>query len=512
MHAILPPPGRLRRIRRTALPVLAGASIAALAAGLYIAPATSAVTSAAPATSVEGAVRPSSFADLAERVTPTVVNISAEHERASGRPPLPQLQIPPGSPFEPFFREFFERYFEGGPTQPPKSRNTSVGSGFIVDPQGLIVTNHHVVRDADTITVTLQDGRKLEAELRGVDRNTDLALLSVRTKDALPYAEFGDSDAVRVGDWVIAVGNPFGLGGTVTAGIVSARGRDIRSGPLDDFLQIDAPINRGNSGGPLFDTAGNVVGVNTAIFTPSGGNVGIGFAIPSRQAQQVIEELATTGKVERGWMGVQIQMLSEDIAKSLGLEGTEGALVADVFEESPAEAAGIRTGDVILEFAGQPVPSSRRLPHLVAEAQSDKTVEVVVWRDGERRSLRLVVGLRPDAEALASAPPTGDGESDEAKQASIGLRLAPLTAKLKARHGLPEGLEGALVVEVDPSGAAAERGLRSGDVIVRAGSLPVASPADVSRAIDEVVESGGDILLLLVEREGERRFVAVPAA
>ena len=505
MQAIFSRKGRLRRL---GVSVLAGASIVAIVAVLYTGPVTSAVTLTTPVTFSEGSAFPSSFADLAERVTPTVVNISAERTKISGQRVVPQLQIPPGSPFEPFFREFFERYFEGAPMRPPAFRGTSVGSGFIVDPQGLIVTNNHVVQGADEIIVTLHDGRKFEAELRGVDENTDLALISISAKDVLPYAEFGDSDAVRVGDWVIAVGNPFGLGGTVTAGIVSARGRDIRSGPLDDFLQIDAPINRGNSGGPLFDTSGRVVGVNTAIFSPSGGNVGIGFAIPAQQAQDVIDDLATVGRVERGWMGVQIQMLTEDIARSLGLEGTEGALVADVFEESPAEAAGIRIGDVILEFGGNVVPSSRRLPHLVAQAETDDAVEVVVWRDGKRESLRLVVGLRPGAEGLAAAP--GAGESDEAQQPSLGLELAPLTPKLRARYELAESVEGAIVVNVDADGAAAEKGMRPGDIIVRAGNRPVASPADVSEALTRVTESGGDVLLLLVERQGARQFIAVP--
>ena len=507
MQAILSRNGRLRRL---GVPVLAGASIVAIVAALYTGPVTSAAALTTPVTFTEGGAFPSSFADLAERVTPTVVNISAARTRVSGQRAVPQFQVPPGSPLEPFFREFFDRYFEGAPRAPRTYRGASVGSGFIVNPEGLIVTNHHVVQGADEITVTLHDGRKFEAELRGVDENTDLALLSVAANETLPYAEFGDSDAVRVGDWVIAVGNPFGLGGTVTAGIVSARGRDIRSGPLDDFLQIDAPINRGNSGGPLFDTAGRVVGVNTAIFSPSGGSVGIGFAIPALQAQDVIDDLSTVGRVERGWMGVQIQMLTEDIARSLGLEGTQGALVADVFEESPAEAAGVRTGDVILEFGGQVVPSSRRLPHLVAQAESDDAIEVVVWRDGKRESLQLVVGLRPGAEGLASAP--GAGEGEEAEQPSLGLELAPLTPNLRARFELPESVEGALVVDVDADGAAAEKGMRPGDIIVRAANRPVTSPADVSEALARVTEGGGDVLLLLVERQGARQFIAVPIA
>ena len=511
MHAVFSRKGRRPWIWRIAVPAVAGTSIAAIVAGAsFGAAATSAAALTTPVAASEGVASPRSFADLAERVTPTVVNISAAHRSASSPRLPPQFQFPPGSPFEQFFREFFRHYFEGAPESRLLPRATATGSGFIIDPDGLIVTNHHVIRVAEEIRITLQDGRQLEAELQGVDEKTDLALLSVDAGEPLPYAEFGDSDAIRVGDWVIAVGNPFGFGGTVTAGIVSARGRDIRSGTLDDFLQIDAPINRGSSGGPLFDASGRVVGVNTAIFSPSGGNVGIGFAIPSRQAQAVIDDLATVGRVERGWLGVHIQRVSADIAKSLGLEEAKGALVAEVAEGGPAETAGLGVGDVILEFAGNPVPSSRRLPRLVAQAEAGERVEVVVFRDGKRESLSVVVGQYPDPEGSESAPRAD--ERGVTPQASIGLEVAPLTIQLRADYEIPPSVQGVLVVEVDEDGAAAQRGLRVGDVIVRAGDRPVSSPADVSEAIDRLAESGEDLLLLLIEREGARLFVAVPIA
>ena len=504
--------GSIGRLRRLAAPIVIATSVASL---IGVSLHTGALETAAatptgvPATvATAGSPPPRGFADLAERIVPTVVNIATKRIGGPGQVRAPAFELPPGSPFGPQFREFFERFFENVPRTLPRYRGSAAGSGFVVDPEGLIVTNHHVVRDADEITVTLHDGRRFEAVLRGIDDNTDLALLSIPAEEPLPYAEFGDSDALRVGDWVVAVGNPFGLGGTVTAGIVSARGRDIRSGPLDDFLQIDAPINRGSSGGPLFDSSGHVVGVNTAIFSPSGGNVGIGFAIPARQAREVVEDLATHGRVERGWMGVQIQTLTEAVAENLGLETAQGALVVEVFEASPAEAAGLRVGDVVLEFDAEAVTSSRRLPHLVAEAENDEAVPVVVWRDGERKALSLVVGRRPAADGLAMSPPAG--AKGEAQQPSLGLTLAPLTPRLRARYELADDLEGALVIGVDAGGAAAAQGLRAGDVVVRAGNEPITAPADVAGALRRTAQSGKKSVLLLVERGGARHFVAVP--
>ena len=509
--ALSPSPfrARLDRIRRIGAPVVIGASAAALIGAAIYAGSTeiaSATVSPPAGELTQGPSAPPGFADLAERVVPSVVNISVKGPEAAGRTPFSMPDLPPGSWFGPHFREFFERYFEDPQPVPPGPRSASQGSGFLIDPEGLIVTNYHVVRGTAGITVTLHDGRRFDAEVRGVDERTDLALLSIPAEEPLPHAELGDSDALRVGDWVVAVGNPFGLGGTVTAGIVSARGRDIRSGPFDDYLQIDAPINRGNSGGPLFDVSGRVVGVNTAIFSPSGGNVGIGFAIPARLARDVIEDLKRYGEVERGWMGVRIQPVDEDIAESLGLQSSAGALVVEVIGGGPAEAAGLRVGDVILEFDSREVPLSRRLPRLVAEAPEGEEVQVVVWRDGERRSLRLVIGRLPSEGGLALSP----ARAEEAARRSLGLTLAPLTDESRARYDLDDDLQGALVTGVEAGSAAASKGLRAGDVVVRSGNRPVIGPADVADALSSLGEQDRDRLLLLVERRGARHFVALP--
>ncbi len=332
---------------------------------------------------------PASFADVIAAVSPAVVNISVSKAVSRRVPRGGMPSIPPGSSFEEFFRRFFERQ---SLTQGQGPLVQGMGSGFVVGPEGYVVTNNHVVEGADAITVTFDDGTRYEAELRGTDPKTDLALLKIEVDEPLPYARFGNSDRMRVGDWVIAIGNPFGLGGTATTGIVSARGRDIQSGPFDDFLQIDAPINRGNSGGPLFDIAGQVVGVNTAIFSPNGGSVGIGFAIPAAQAEPVIEQLRSTGHVERGWLGVQIQTVTEDIASRLGLDSALGALVAGVVPESPAERAGIRTGDVIVGINGNEIERVKDLIRLVAGARPEDEVHLELWRGGETLALDVVIG------------------------------------------------------------------------------------------------------------------------
>ena len=321
---------------------------------------------------------PASFADIVERIAPAVVNISTTKALSRGNLPFPEP--PPGSPFEDFFREFFDQ--EQNPENVPR-RTSSLGSGFVVDPEGYVVTNNHVIAEADQISVVFSDERSYEATLVGRDPKTDIALLKIEPDEPLAAVTFADSDTVRVGDWMIAIGNPFGLGSTVTAGIVSARSRDIRSGPYDDFLQVDAPINRGNSGGPSFNLDGEVIGINTAIFSPSGGNVGIGFAIPANLALPVIESLKADGRVTRGWLGVRIQTVTDEIAESLGLEDAEGALVASVTPDGPAEDAQIQPGDVILEFDHKPIDRMRGLPRIVAETPIGKEVEVVVWRRGE---------------------------------------------------------------------------------------------------------------------------------
>ena len=434
------------------------------------------------------------FADLVSEVRPAVVNVQvtrsirpAAHSRMKWRRH--------GGEFPEFFRHFRSM---PGFAIPDMPRAEGVGSGFIVDASGLIVTSQHVVKGADSVTVTLQDGRKLDARVVGADPKTDLALLEVDAGEALPVVEFGDSERTRVGDWVVAVGNPFGLGGTVTAGIVSGRGRDIGSGPYDDFLQIDAPINRGNSGGPLFDRSGRVVGVNTAIFSPTGGNVGIGFAIPANVAKPVIDSLRTDGKVDRGWLGVQIQQVDETLAEALGLEDAKGALVASVMADGPAASAGLRPGDVILSFADETLDTMKDLPRIVAEIldetldDSGTEVQVEVWRDGGRETLTATIGTQGQDLLAAATTPDGDG-------AKLGVMLAP--------RGEP-GKAGVTIAEVAPGSLAARNGLRPGDVIVRAGSATVNGPDDVAGAVRSAASKDKPVLLL-VERGDHRRYVAI---
>jgi len=432
------------------------------------------------------------FADLVSGVRPAVVNVEVVRAIRPAAQSHLRWQRDGGEELPEIFRRFWSM---PGFATPHPPRAEGVGSGFIVDAAGLIVTSHHVVKDADSVTVTLQDGRKLEAQVVGVDPKTDLALLEVDVGESLPAVEFGDSDRTRVGDWVVAVGNPFGLGGTVTAGIVSSRGRDIGSGPYDDFLQIDAPINRGNSGGPLFDRNGRVVGVNTAIFSPTGGNVGIGFAIPANVAESVIESLRTDGKVNRGWLGVQIQSIDATMAEALGLDGAKGALVASVLADGPAAAAGLRPGDVILSFDGWSLDTMRDLPRIVAEVDSGTEVEIEIWRDGRKETLAATIATQaaPGQELLASAV-TGNGGDMK-----LGVMLAP--------RGEP-GKAGVTVAEVAPGSPAARNGLRPGDVIVQAGSAAVNGPDDVAGAVRSAASESKPVLLL-VERGDHRRYVAI---
>ena len=384
--------------------------------GSWILAALVALALIAAAVPVNARTAPESFANLAEALLPSVVNISTT-QVVEGRatPQLPQL--PPGSPFEEFFKEFFDR----SRPQQRQRKSTSLGSGFIINSNGkgesYVVTNNHVIKDADEITVILQDDTRLEAELVGRDKRTDLAVLKVKTDKKLPSLTFGNSDAARVGDWVIAIGNPFGLGGTVTAGIVSARGRDINSGPYDDFIQTDASINRGNSGGPMFNLDGKVIGINTAIFSPSGGSVGIGFAIPSDTAKPVIAQLIKHGQVRRGWLGVHIQAVTDEIAETLGLTKSSGALVASVIEDGPAEKGKIKAGDVILKFDGKTVSAMRKLPRIVAETEVGKTVDVLVWRNNEEITLGVAVGEleEPETEVAAKTEKGGSAKTKNVK-------------------------------------------------------------------------------------------------
>lgn len=454
-----------------------------------------------------------SFANVIEAVQPAVVNISvsgslqAPPERGGDNAPMPF-----GNDFEDFLRRFFERQaFRGdAPGQGQGPDFQGMGSGFIVDPTGYVVTNNHVVDHASEITVTLSDGKRLPAKLIGTDPKTDLALLKVDSTEALPYARMGDSATTRVGDWVVAIGNPFGLGGTATAGIVSARGRDIQSGPFDDFLQIDAPINRGNSGGPLFDLSGRVIGINTAIYTPNGGSVGIGFAIPANLAKPVIDDLRTSGHVERGFLGVTIQQVDDDIAKGLGLESAKGALVASVVKGGPADKAGIRAGDVIVSVGGTAVDHVKELTRMVAEMQPNRDLPIEVLRNGKHETLQVRLGETPSDDATAVAAGSGAPSHESAR--GLGIKLGALTAEMRQRLGVSEDVSGAVIVEVEPGSGAAQKGLRPGDIVVMVGQTPVASPEAAAKEVEREKSAGRETVLLRILRDGPAIFVPVPFA
>jgi serine protease Do len=458
---------------------------------------------------------PESFADIVEKIAPAVVNISTSKavSRAEGTPEFPFPQPPPGSPFEDFFREFFDR--EQRPEAPTPRRTSSLGSGFVVDPAGFVVTNNHVIAEADEISVVFGDDSTYEAELIGRDNKTDLALLRIKgDHPPFPAVEFADSDNVRVGDWMIAIGNPFGLGSTVTAGIVSARSRDIRSGPYDDYLQVDAPINRGNSGGPSFNLDGEVIGINTAIFSPSGGNVGIGFAIPSNLALPVIESLKDHGRVRRGWLGVRIQTVTDEIAESMGLGDSSGALVASVTPGGPAEGAGIEAGDVVLEFDGKKIDRMRGLPRIVAETPIAKEVDVQIWRRGEEESVKVTLGELPEDDELAALTESEEGGSSGGSSNSagidpLGVTIATLTDEMRERFELPVEAKGVVILEVDEGSTASEENLRPGDVIVEVGQEEVNSPPEVAAKVAEAKEQDKKSVLLLIDRKGDLRFVAL---
>ena len=447
---------------------------------------------------------PESFADLAEQTLPAVVNISTTQTRESGSGP-DRPQFPPGSPFEEFFKDFFDRQ---RPDNGPR-RATSLGSGFVVDPDGIIITNNHVIDGADEILVRFQDDTTLPAELIGRDEKTDVAVLRVKPEKPLPSLPIGDSSKARVGDWVIAIGNPFGLGGSVTAGIISARQRDINSGPYDAFIQTDAAINKGNSGGPLINMDGKVIGINTAIYSPSGGSVGIGFAVPTSIAQNVISQLREFGETRRGWLGVHIQTVTEEIAQSLDLDEARGALVANVTEGGPAEKGGIRAGDVILEFDSKPVEKMRALPRLVAETPVGKKTEVLVWRKGKEETLTVSLGRLETQEAKTAQKAPEKQMSGSASLDELGITLSGLDDAVRQQYEIPEGVKGVVITKVDPDGNAAEKQLRPGDVIVEVNQDSVASAGDVAAKVASAVGSGKESVLLLVNRGGERRFVVV---
>jgi serine protease Do len=469
-------------------------------------------------TSPVALIQQQSFAPLVKKVLPAVVNISVTQksgaEQMAEEPEMPPFKGLPNSPFEDFMRRFFEQQTPNGephlfPQIPGnEAQRVALGSGFIVDPRGYIVTNNHVIGNAGKVEVILQDKSKYRAKVVGRDSKTDLAVLSIKADKPLPYVSFGDSSAAQVGDWVMAVGNPFGLGGSVTTGIISARGRNINEGPYDDFLQIDAPINRGNSGGPTFNLEGQVIGVNTAIFSPSGGSVGIGFAIPSNEAKPIIERLEAHGKVSRGWLGVQIQQVTPAIATSLGLKNEHGALVAVVTANSPGAKAGLKQGDVILAFNGSAVDEMRDLPRLVADAAPDSNATLSVWRNGRTVSLTATLGELPENAKIAAVE-TGKEEEPVAEAAALGMHFEPLTDRLRRELHVAKDVRGVVVTRVDNGSAAENGGVSNGDIVVAINQEPVNTPQQAAAKLNEAAHSAKKSALLLLNRHGVTEYVGV---
>ncbi len=479
--------------------------------GLALALGLSAATVAPPPVFAEVTSAPPSFADLTDTLSPAVVNITTSTNVAqvsgNGGP-----QLPDGSPFQEFFRDFMDRQPGQGAPEPRRQRRSSaLGSGFIISEDGYIVTNNHVIESADEIQVELyQGGPQLEAELIGTDARTDIALLKVESDKPLPFVAFGDSDAARVGDWVLAIGNPLGQGFSVSAGIVSARNRTLQ-GSYDDFIQTDAAINRGNSGGPLFNMDGQVVGVNTAILSPNGGSIGIGFAMSSAVVSQVVDQLREYGETRRGWLGVRIQNVEPDVADALGLAAAQGALITDV-PEGPAAEAGMKAGDVILTFDGEMVDDTRELVRIVAETDIGRSVEVTVFRDGKEVPLNVEIGRLEETVLASAQAPGGDTPAIPKEETLLGLTVSPLTGELIDRYGLGSDETGLVVVSVEEGSEAEEKGIREGDVIAEVGQEPVATAADMEKMIKAADDAGRGSILLLVRREGAPRFVALSPA
>ena len=446
---------------------------------------------------------PDSFADLAEQVSPSVVNITTSTTVSTPTGPGPAF--PEGSPFEDFFRDFgFPNGPNGNPSRP--RRSNALGSGFVISEDGYIVTNNHVIEGADAIEIEFFSGDKLDAKLIGTDPKTDIALLKVESDKPLPFVKFGNSDQMRVGDWVMAVGNPLGQGFSVSAGIVSARNREL-SGTYDDYIQTDAAINRGNSGGPLFNMDGNVVGVNTAILSPNGGSIGIGFSMASNVVSKVVGQLKEYGETRRGWLGVKIQDVTPEMAEALGLTAAEGALVSDV-PEGPARDAGIAAGDIITSFDGGEVKTTKDLVRRVADAPVGEAVRVTVLRDGKAQTLMVTLGRRELAEG--EAVPAAVQAPQETEKDILGLTVTPLTPEISTEMGLPSGTTGLVIKSLDETAPAFEKGLRAGDLITEAGQKPVASIEELEARIAETKDAGRKSLLLLIRRGGEPRFVALP--
>ncbi|MCA3666087.1 MAG: DegQ family serine endoprotease [Methylobacterium sp.] len=457
---------------------------------------------------------PDGFADLAERVMDSVVNIKASQRVAQRNVPAPQ--VPPGSPFEDLFNDFFNRQGPRAPQQGPQpnQRSQSLGSGFVIDSSGIVVTNNHVIAEATDVFVVFNDGSELKAEVLGKDPKTDIAVLRVKSDKPLKAVKFGDSDKARVGDWVMAIGNPFGFGGSVSAGIVSAKQRNIRSGPYDSFIQTDAAINKGNSGGPLFNMAGDVIGINTAIISPSGGSIGIGFSVPSNLAMPVIQQLREFGETRRAWLGVAIQDVDDETAEALKLGATRGAMVTGVDEKGPAKPAGIEREDVIVRFDGQDIKSSRDLPRIVALTPIGKEVDVVVVRQGREVVRRVTLGRLDESPQQASFQQNDPRNANPSSGANIvpGLNLGALSPEARRRFNVKDGIEGVLVGQVDPNSTAAERRISAGDVIVEVQREPVKSLADIRKRIETLKSQGQKRALFYVASgpEGTLRYVTLP--
>ncbi len=460
-----------------------------------------------PTMTTQAAARgPDSISDVAEAVIDAVVNISTKQTVDMSNNAVPQL--PPGSPFEEFFDEFFKnRPGQGGQT--PRRVN-SLGSGFIIDPAGFVVTNNHVIADADEVSVILNDGTTLKAEIVGRDTKTDLALLKVTPTKPLKAVKFGDSDKLRLGEWVIAIGNPFSLGGTVTAGIVSARNRDINSGPYDNYIQTDAAINRGNSGGPLFNLNGEVIGVNTAIISPSGGSIGIGFAVPSKTVMPVIDQLRQYKEVRRGWLGVRIQQVTDEIADSLSIKPPRGALIAGIDDKGPAKPAGIEPGDVIVKFDGRDIKEMRDLPKIVAETPVGKDVEVTIIRKGKEEKKTVKLGRLEDEKQAALTTKKDSADEKPVVKKALGLDLANLTDDLRKKHSIKDNVKGVLITAVEPNSAAAEKRLMPGMVIAEVQQQPVSTAAELQQRIDKLKKDGKKaVVLLVLTPGGDPSFVAL---
>ena len=452
---------------------------------------------------------PQTVAPIAQGLTEAVVNISTS-QIAKGPSGVPLPSVPEGSPFEEFFDDFFNDQSGRG----IKRKVASLGSGFVIDgKKGLIVTNNHVIADADEIVIKFHDGSMLKVEkIIGRDMKTDLALLKVNPKKPLVDVKFGSSKNMRVGDWVMAIGNPFGLGGSVTVGIISAKQRDINSGPYDEYLQTDAAINKGNSGGPLFNMDGEVVGVNTAIISPTGGSIGIGFAVPSDSVVRIIEQLKKFGEIRRGWLGVRIQTVTEEIAKSLNTEPEKGAYVSTVSPKSPAEAAGLKAGDIILRFNGQLVSAMRDLPRLVARTPVGQVVDVEIIRNKSTKVLSVKIGRLIEED---HSPPLSPGESPtgpSGERSLLGLKIADLSKELRREYGVDAKTKGVLIVAIDPNGPAARKNLKPGDVILEVGEKKVASTKEIVGAIKKARAARAPAVLLRIENASgtDVRFIAIP--